>query len=163
MYAYIHKLVLVHFTSHLSPELFIKAVISSAMYGFTGDGSVLKKGQFGLLCRWLYSALNVLWCHVNKPCLKQRDAPEIFISANWNPSEALVIHTNWYDQKLVASTRSGILTNWNPHNLYKNKVASTQSRTQKLVLPQTGASGFFLACENIGLSIDELFPARTSV
>ena len=27
--------------------------------------------HFGLLCSWLYSALNVLWCQVYKPCLKQ--------------------------------------------------------------------------------------------
>ena len=26
---------------------------------------------FGFLCSWSYSALNVLWCHVNKPCLDQ--------------------------------------------------------------------------------------------
>ena len=27
---------------------------------------------FGLLCSWFYSALNVLWCHANKPCLNKK-------------------------------------------------------------------------------------------
>ena len=30
---------------------------------------------FGLLCSWLYSALNVLWCHVNKLCLNKLTVP----------------------------------------------------------------------------------------